>query len=51
MYEDLAWKNFLKTGSVESFLEYKKINKLNCAETLDDYNDDIDEENEERSKT
>lgn len=52
MYEDLAWKSFEKTGSIESFLEYKKLNRIN---NLEDYNgyidDDIDEENEERSKT
>ena len=29
MYEDLAWDNFCKTGNLESFLEYKKINKIN----------------------
>lgn len=28
MYEELAWKNFLKTGDIESFLEYKKIKQL-----------------------
>ncbi len=25
MYEDFAWKQFLKTGDVETFVEYKKI--------------------------
>ncbi len=25
MYEKLAWNSFCKTGSLESFLEYKKI--------------------------
>ena len=29
MYEDLAWDNFCKTGNLESFLEYKKINEIN----------------------
>lgn len=33
MYEKIAWDNFIKTGSIESFLEYKKIidlkNRLN----------------------
>lgn len=29
MYEDLAWNNFCKTGNLESFLEYKKINEIN----------------------
>lgn len=29
MYEELAWENFLKTGDIESFLEYKKIKELN----------------------
>jgi hypothetical protein len=25
MYENIAWNNFLKTGNIESFLEYKRI--------------------------
>lgn len=25
MYKDIAWNNFCKTGSIESFLEYKKL--------------------------
>ena len=29
MYEDLAWKHFLLTGNLESFLEYKKILESN----------------------
>ena len=29
MYEDIAWNNFCKTGNLESFLEYRKINELN----------------------
>lgn len=29
MYEKLAWDNFLKTGNIESFLEYRKIAALN----------------------
>ncbi len=29
MYEDIAWKHFCKTGSLESFFEYKKILELN----------------------
>ena len=29
MYEEIAWNNFCKTGSLESFLEYKKIKELN----------------------
>lgn len=28
MYEDLAWKNFENTGSIESFLEYKKLKEI-----------------------
>ena len=28
MYEDLAWKSFIKTGNLESFLEYKKIKEI-----------------------
>lgn len=29
MYEKLAWNNFLKTGNVESFLEYKRLVEAN----------------------
>lgn len=29
MYEKLAWNNFLKTGNVESFLEYKRLVEVN----------------------
>lgn len=36
MYEKLAWKHFEKTGSIESFLEYKKIVEEN--EKLATYN-------------
>ncbi len=25
MYENLAWNNFVKTGDIESFLEYRKL--------------------------
>lgn len=25
MYEDLAWKQFVLTGNVETFIEYKKL--------------------------
>ena len=29
MYKDLAWNNFLKTGNIESFLEYKRLLEAN----------------------
>ncbi|MDO4282585.1 MAG: hypothetical protein Q4D02_03030 [Clostridia bacterium] len=29
MYEELAWNNFIKTGDIESFLEYKKLMEIN----------------------
>ena len=29
MYKDLAWNNFLKTGNIESFLEYKRFLEVN----------------------
>lgn len=29
MYEKIAWENFLKTGDIESFLEYRKLMDLN----------------------
>ena len=28
MYENIAWENFIKTGNVESFMEYKKIKEI-----------------------
>ena len=28
MYEDIAWKNFENTGSIESFLEYIQFKNL-----------------------
>lgn len=28
MYKDIAWNNFCKTGSIESFLEYKKLMQI-----------------------
>ncbi len=35
MYEELAWENFLKTGDIESFLEYKKIKELSKSSEKD----------------
>ncbi len=29
MYENFAWEQFLITGNVETFMEYRKINALN----------------------
>ncbi|MDD3303605.1 MAG: hypothetical protein PHP54_01660 [Clostridia bacterium] len=29
MYEKIAWENFLKTGDIESYLEYRKFMSLN----------------------
>ncbi len=28
MYEKIAWENFLQTGDIETFLEYKKLIQL-----------------------
>ncbi len=28
MFKEIAWKNFEKTGDLESFFEYKKIDEL-----------------------
>lgn len=28
MYEKIAWENFMKTGDIETFLEYKKLIQL-----------------------
>lgn len=29
MYKEIAWNNFLKTGNIESFLEYKSFEERN----------------------
>ena len=34
--EDEAFQKFLKTGTIESFLEYKDIQRLNGLSTTDD---------------
>lgn len=34
MYEKIAWNNFYKTGNIESFLEYRKINEINNMQNL-----------------
>ncbi len=37
MYEKIAWDNFVKTGDIESFLEYKKIMEIyNFKEVLEE---------------
>ena len=36
MYENLAWNNFLKTGSIQSFLEYKMFSKNKESYTQDE---------------
>lgn len=28
MYEKIAWNNFIKTGNIESFLEYKRLSNM-----------------------
>lgn len=28
MYKDLAWNQFMKTGNIETYMEYKKIEAL-----------------------
>lgn len=28
MYEDLAWNQFLTTGDLETFIEYRKLNDI-----------------------
>ena len=30
MYENFAWEQFLLTGNVETFMEYKKMAALSC---------------------
>ena len=29
MYEKIAWNNFIKTGDVQSFLEYRRLVEMN----------------------
>lgn len=28
MYKNFAWKNFMKTGNLETYIEYKRISAL-----------------------
>lgn len=61
MYEKIAWENFLKTGDLETFIEYKKLIHLIQNEqlnndlidgTLDDYiNEKLGEKFYETSKS
>lgn len=30
MYENFAWEQFLLTGNVETFMEYKRMAALSC---------------------
>ena len=34
MYEKIAWNSFYKTGNIESFLEYRKLNEINNMQSL-----------------
>ncbi|MEG2310536.1 MAG: hypothetical protein RSB76_00950 [Clostridia bacterium] len=44
MYEKIAWNNFIKTGDIESFLEYRRLIQLNNSETyLDELKQDINQ--------
>lgn len=43
MYEDFAWRQFLITGNVETFMEYKKLMALNDNEIYDKKGGIIDE--------
>lgn len=29
MLENIAWQHFMRTGDIEAFIEYKKIEKIN----------------------
>ena len=31
-FKNLAWSNFYKTGDIQSFLEYRKLNEFNGIE-------------------
>lgn len=31
-FKNLAWNNFYKTGDIQSFLEYRKLNEFNGIE-------------------
>ena len=31
-FKNLAWNNFCKTGDIQSFLEYRKLNEFNRIE-------------------
>lgn len=41
MYEKLAWNHFCNTGDIESFLEYRRLLKLN--EEMENVSQDVGE--------
>lgn len=51
MYEKIAWDNFYKTGNVESFLEYKRLNRLASFEDFIDNNNDDENNNDDLEKS
>lgn len=36
MYEKIAWNNFIKTGDVQSFLEYRRLVEMNQCSLKDE---------------
>lgn len=46
MYKNIAWNNFCKTGNLESFMEYKKLEELSGNIKLENIGELEDEVNQ-----
>lgn len=43
MYENFAWEQFLITGNIETFIEYKKLMALNSNDVYEKKGDIVNE--------
>lgn len=45
MYKNIAWNNFCKTGNIESFVEYRKLEEITKNIRLEDLGETLNEVN------
>ncbi len=46
MYKNIAWNNFCKTGNINSFMEYKKLQEISENMKLEDLGETLNEASE-----
>lgn len=46
MYKNIAWNNFCKTGNINSFMEYKKLQEILETIKLEDLGEKLNEASE-----